>query len=158
MLFVRPGGRNHPALPIYATFFTDSEGVFALQLPSRGVFAVVTREKGESRQHVYLRGKETERAHWLAQPAFLIDTHACTADQPYVIVQANGSPPLVASPTSTSSSSSASIPTQKPQHASKDHESTVSRRDDEYSNALFVSDQRDPTLPSTHTRDFILGS
>lgn len=139
MMFVRPGRRNYPALPIYATFFTDSEGRFSLRLPSAGVFTVITREKGESREHVYLRGKEEERRVWLETPAFLIDTHGCTAETPTVHVRGNGRPPGAAAAAGVGSGSQEEV--------------AVSEG---LEDALFVSDQRDPTLPTTHTRDFIL--
>ena len=107
VLFVREGATNAASMPVVATFITDSGGFYRTQLPRGHQFAVVTREKGESREHVYIRGAAdvSARQHWLQSPAFVL-TMACT-----------------------------------PEDRELPHQDYL------------VSDQRDPTLPSTHTRD-----
>eukprot|EP00455_Lapot_gusevi_P001882 TRINITY_DN10720_c0_g2_i1.p1 TRINITY_DN10720_c0_g2~~TRINITY_DN10720_c0_g2_i1.p1 ORF type:complete len:148 (-),score=45.15 TRINITY_DN10720_c0_g2_i1:242-685(-) len=74
MLFFREGRTNDVTKPMIATAYTDEKGEFSLKLPL-GVYSVVTREKGEAREHAYMVGQEALRAQWLSTPAFVIEVN-----------------------------------------------------------------------------------
>ena len=156
ILFVRAGMSHAPRAPVYTTLATDAAGRFATLLPAGARFAVVTREKGEARAHALLRAgtnDEARRREWMRTPAVVIDTRACGDGGRAVVT---GAPwPQGASvavpPEAGTEPSAESGPESRPDNAEAglDH--------GEGSGMVFVADQRDPTLPQTHTRDFTIG-
>jgi hypothetical protein len=147
-----------PRAPVYTTLATDAAGRFATLLPAGARFAVVTREKGEARAHALLRAgtnDEARRRVWMRSPAVVIDTRACDS---------GGGGRAVVTGAPWPQGASVSVPPEAGAESSTESGSE-SRTDNseaelDHGNGggmVFMADQRDPTLPQTHTRDFTIG-
>ena len=153
ILFVRAGMSHAPRAPVYTTLATDAAGRFATLLPAGARFAVVTREKGEARAHALLRAgtnDEARRRVWMRTPAVVIDTRGCDGDRGRALV--TGAP--------WPQGASVSVPPEAETEAETDtsgESRPEAAADAESGGMVFVADQRDPTLPQTHTRDFTIG-
>jgi hypothetical protein len=162
ILFVRAGMSHAPRAPVYTTLATDAAGRFATLLPAGARFAVVTREKGEARAHALLRAgtnDEARRRVWMRTPAVVIDTRACGNDG-----DGGGGGRAVVTGAPWPQGASVSVPPEAGAEPSAEpgSESRTDRAEPELDNGndsgmVFVADQRDPTLPQTHTRDFTIG-
>jgi hypothetical protein len=160
ILFVRAGMSHAPRAPVYTTLATDAAGRFATLLPAGARFAVVTREKGEARAHALLRAgtnDEARRRVWMRTPAVVIDTRACGGDS-------GGGGRAVVTGAPWPQGASVSVPPEAGADPSAESgsESRTENAGAELdhsdgSGMVFVADQRDPTLPQTHTRDFTIG-
>lgn len=166
VLFVRAGGQHWPSQPVYTTIVTDAHGRFATRLPRGAVFALVTREKGEARDHAFVHAahrdalmRDTDgdvassaaerRRVWMRSPALRVDTRACTpAERTF---DADAGSPADVEPLALVEGgvwprdADIAVPVR-----SGDAQSELEL---ELGGAVFVVDQRDPTLPPTHSRD-----
>jgi hypothetical protein len=145
VLFVRPGSQHHPTMPVHATLVTDATGAIHTQVPCGAHFTIVTREKGEARDHVFMHAGHRDaisadsniaaaRQRWMQTPALVIDATQCACQ----------AAEAVSVPSALALVRGADWPA---------NENVSELRAEHGELIAFIADQRDPTLPATHSRD-----